>query len=1190
MKKQLLLFILLFSFRIVLAQEVEHVSVLSNLSGENTQLSIEELYNNPKAIFVAVPLDETKKQLKYPVGVWNNGVNCYIFNEDRSPMKEGIKFKVIYSLKSDSSNFLFQADIYTLKGDVAYIDKPSLNNNPGAVILASMSENPSGVYNRSEIAFKYDDKEQKWYVYNLDKTPIPKDLGMYIIVQKPTFVKTITKTPVIKDTLPQVIKPTITNGTLTPLVTKDVDFPNWNFEQGLSGWTKEGTAFNTQPTFGDNVATTRILNQMELSNGGIGGDYWKDQGYDVGRNGNNWIGTYENNPGGSGSRFYQTQGDGPMGILTSDEFSITTNNCYFLIGGGTDAQNLFVELQIKQADGSWASAAKKTSFRNSELMYRERIDISIYKGKTARIRIVDNSNGNWGHINADNFRFTNDVLDGITLKDIATGRNYEVDVDAPVWGIADTHAHPAHEEGFGKLLITGKANTSLEETYSNDLCVVNHGALGTFVMRKPFIMGADAHEAKGWPDFIDFPRFNSKTHQQQHVEFLKRAWQGGMRLFCALAVNNMYVPSLFMGPGNDGTPFDDETVLMKQVEDIKQMVGQNPDWMEIALSPKDARRIILQGKMAVVLGIEADNLGNFKAASYNWVDKNTGSLWNNPLVILTDANADQLLEAKLTDYRFKGIRQITSIHYISGLFGGAAVFRAELAVQQAAFNNEIKVKSGVDKRIPFSLYSDFTMLTTFSNPPIATKDAYATLIKSFGGGPTNLSTINNVGLTNIGNKLIQKMMVKGFVIDGEHMGYETKENVFSVAAARNYPIISSHTDPAGLSMNWTGSPVEFRDNFGSKDNQIFNQRNFGTTNIRNLANEFEMADEHFAKISSSGGTVGVFMLPYYKNAYGGALGSVANDCAGSTKTFAQMYLYSVDKMNFKGVGLASDRGMTDFIGPRFGPNSAYALKDEKLISSKIERRKDQRLAQRNGVRYDVPMSSYHPEFYENLEMKGGLLSILDEIIVTYLEEDVWKLLAALEAGVAKGDLPLSREILHVGRIKNFYDGFTIMQLDNPLIKNADYFERAAMFCAKNNKEVTALPGYDLWLPFDKDYIMTMHNTIVGVLHSWQSKYGNNQPLRRFKTGNRYWDFNTDGMAHYGLMPDFLQDLRNIGVSPGNLTVLFRSAEDYIQMWEKTEKASGTGTGTGTVNPILPSINPIGPTKPIKKNIYKPILH
>jgi hypothetical protein len=53
-----------------------------------------------------------------------------------------------------------------------------------------------------------------------------------------------------------------------------------------------------------------------------------------------------------------------------------------------------------------------------------------------------------------------------------------------------------------------------------------------------------------------------------------------------------------------------------------------------------------------------------------------------------------------------------------------------------------------------------------------------------------------------------------------------------------------------------------------------------------------------------------------------------------------------------------------------------------------------------------------------------------------------------------------------------------------------------------------------------------------------------------------------------MMPDFLQDLRNIGISPGNLNPLFRSAEDYIQMWEKTERASGTSPQPGNPTPMI----------------------
>jgi hypothetical protein len=167
------------------------------------------------------------------------------------------------------------------------------------------------------------------------------------------------------------------------LNTRDNDFPNWNFEQGLTGWSKEGTAFNNQPTFGHNIVTQRILYKMEYNQGGVGGDYWKDQGMNHGYNGGFWIGTYENNPKG-GNQMFQTQGDQPVGVLTSPEIVITTSYCYFLIGGGADPQRLYVEFQTKQADGNWKTEIVKSSFRNNEMMYRERMDIAAYINKTGR--------------------------------------------------------------------------------------------------------------------------------------------------------------------------------------------------------------------------------------------------------------------------------------------------------------------------------------------------------------------------------------------------------------------------------------------------------------------------------------------------------------------------------------------------------------------------------------------------------------------------------------------------------------------------------------------------------------------------------------------------------------------------------------------------------------------------------------
>jgi hypothetical protein len=51
------------------------------------------------------------------------------------------------------------------------------------------------------------------------------------------------------------------------------------------------------------------------------------------------------------------------------------------------------------------------------------------------------------------------------------------------------------------------------------------------------------------------------------------------------------------------------------------------------------------------------------------------------------------------------------------------------------------------------------------------------------------------------------------------------------------------------------------------------------------------------------------------------------------------------------------------------------------------------------------------------------------------------------------------------------------------------------------------------------------------------------------SGKRVYDINTDGVAHYGLYPDWLQDLKMIA-GPNILTDMYRGPEAYLQMWER----------------------------------------
>jgi hypothetical protein len=67
-------------------------------------------------------------------------------------------------------------------------------------------------------------------------------------------------------------------------------------------------------------------------------------------------------------------------------------------------------------------------------------------------------------------------------------------------------------------------------------------------------------------------------------------------------------------------------------------------------------------------------------------------------------------------------------------------------------------------------------------------------------------------------------------------------------------------------------------------------------------------------------------------------------------------------------------------------------------------------------------------------------------------------------------------------------------------------------------------------------------------------------LDKPKSGERTWDINKDGVAHYGLYPDWVEDLRQIA---GDEIVndMSRGAEAYLQMWERT-----IGVPTGCRSP------------------------
>jgi hypothetical protein len=61
---------------------------------------------------------------------------------------------------------------------------------------------------------------------------------------------------------------------------------------------------------------------------------------------------------------------------------------------------------------------------------------------------------------------------------------------------------------------------------------------------------------------------------------------------------------------------------------------------------------------------------------------------------------------------------------------------------------------------------------------------------------------------------------------------------------------------------------------------------------------------------------------------------------------------------------------------------------------------------------------------------------------------------------------------------------------------------------------------------------------------------------RQTTGNHTWDYVLEGgVSHYGLMPEFLFDVKSSPNGPEVIDSLMQSAEQFAQMWAKAERAA-----------------------------------
>lgn len=376
----------------------------------------------------------------------------------------------------------------------------------------------------------------------------------------------------------------------------------------------------------------------------------------------------------------------------------------------------------------------------------------------------------------------------------------------PIQGFVDMHTHPRNDLAFGGELFYGKPYGDISVSLKN--CNAYHGGYGMFdntkgnVFRNQLVDQAEGsfcghtnHTRDGYPNFTYWPSFCSIFHQQMWVDWIKRAHEGGLNIMVALATHSHCMADAAETSGAK----DDKTVMDNSIEGIKDLV-KNSDFMEIALTPADVRRIVTNGKLAVIIGIEMDNIGNFYDPIE--IDKKSSIVYNpNPKWDDVKTELDRLWN--------NGVRYILPIHTTNNIFGGAAIYESsfniankyntqhefipeEVSIEQSGIRFQLKhpiIENNIESNIMVKIVFDMVggILPDEVNP--SRKENY-----TFWELKPGYAHRNSLGLTSIGKRAISYMMQKGMIVDVDHMSEKGITELMDFALKNDYPLNSGHNE------------------------------------------------------------------------------------------------------------------------------------------------------------------------------------------------------------------------------------------------------------------------------------------------------------------------------------------------------------------------------------------------------------
>jgi hypothetical protein len=355
-----------------------------------------------------------------------------------------------------------------------------------------------------------------------------------------------------------------------------------------------------------------------------------------------------------------------------------------------------------------------------------------------------------------------------------------------VHGLIDGHMHMMAFEFLGGRVHCGRPWHPYGVPYAMVDCPDHYpngaGAVGENVLS--YGSAAHLHDPVGWPTFKDWPSYASLTHEQSYYRWLERSWRAGQRVFVNLFVDNAVLCELYPLKKNSCNEMDGVRLQARRIHELQDYIdaqsgGPGKGWFRIVTSPAQARRVINQGKLAVVEGIEVSKLFDCGL--------------NNERAECTAQQIDQ----RLDEVYDMGVRDMELVNKFDNALAGVAGDSGTTGVVVNAGN---RIETGKFWQMTScDGHNHVQDRTQYTFPAIERDSLAGNILRVF--GPTGIAPVyppaphcNVRGLSSLGAHLVKRMIAKDMIIDPDHLSVRARQQLLDIVEAADYSgIISSHS-------------------------------------------------------------------------------------------------------------------------------------------------------------------------------------------------------------------------------------------------------------------------------------------------------------------------------------------------------------------------------------------------------------